>query len=118
MKTHFCLLLTLLLAATLSSCRTEADKMAEFCLSFEQITQNTEDCTQMATQLDTFLQSPHPKLKDDQICANSTACLPCRQAVRKLLQTCGHAPEMRPVLDKMTFSKTLRTDLPSTQNEN
>lgn len=90
--------------------------MAEFCLSFVQITENSHNCPQLAADLSAFLDAPHPKLKNDQICAQTTACLPCREAVRTMLQTCGHAPEMRPVLDRMQFSKTLRQELQTEQD--
>jgi hypothetical protein len=107
----------ILLMLISSGCRSEADQMAEFCLSFAQITETHTDCPEIAKQMTVFLNASHPKLKDDQICAQTTACLPCREAAKKLLQSCGHAPEMRPVLDRMHFSKSLREDLQSPPTE-
>ena len=91
-----------------SGCRSEADKMAEFCLQYAQIVETHTDCRHLASAMTAFIEAPHPKLRDGKVCENSTACLPCRKAARDMLKSCGYAPEMRSVLDKMQFSDALR----------
>ncbi len=63
----------------------------------------------MANRVGKLLDPPQPMLKERDICSNTTACLPCRSAVREMLARCGTEDEMKPVLHRMHFSKSLRS---------
>ena len=89
-------------------CRSQADRMAEFCLGFDEAVQSSKTCEEMAKKLTDHLNGVQTKLNDHSLCTETTACLPCRKGVRDMLTQCGHDPAMRPVLDKLHFSKTLR----------
>lgn len=89
-------------------CRSQADRMAEFCLGFDEAVQSSKDCEEMAQKLTKHLDGVQPKLNDHDLCKETTACLPCRTGVRDMLTNCGHDPALRPVLDRLHFSKTLR----------
>ncbi|MBQ8035815.1 MAG: hypothetical protein IJ268_02375 [Proteobacteria bacterium] len=89
-------------------CRSQADKMAEFCLGFDEAVQGSSECAEMAKKLTEHLDAVQPKLNDHDLCTETTACLPCRKGVRDMLTRCGHDPALRPVFDRLHFSKTLR----------
>ncbi|MBR4986494.1 MAG: hypothetical protein IKY83_12230 [Proteobacteria bacterium] len=89
-------------------CRSQADRMAEFCLGFDEAVQAASDCADMAKRLEQHLDRVHTKLNDHALCTDTTACLPCRKGVRDMLTQCGYDPAMRPVLDRLRFSKALR----------
>ena len=91
-----------------AGCRSDADRMAEFCLSFDSAVDAATDCADLAGRVDALISSDMPRFRRDDVCSTSTACLPCRQAVRKMLVQCGYDEALRPVLDKMHFSRTLR----------
>ena len=104
MRARYWMMIT---AFFLVGCRSDADKMAEFCLSFEQQVTNAQTCQEMAQSLGNELDK-RIVLYDTQICASTTACLPCKKASIALLGRCGQDPDMRPVLDRLNFSDTLR----------
>lgn len=95
-------------AICLAGCRSDADRMAEFCLRFDEIVKSSSDCSVMSKQVDELLDPPQPMLRERNICSSTTACLPCRSAVREMLVRCGTEDEMKPVLHRMHFSKSLR----------
>ena len=97
----------LLLSLYICGCRSDADRMAEFCLQFEAATHGS-DCEQIAHDLGALLDAPQPALRDAHLCERSTACLPCKRGARDLLRLCGQDPSVRAELDKMHFSTTLR----------
>ena len=100
--------LTLLIAAiVVVGCRSDADRMAEFCLNFDSIVQSASSCQEMSQNLEQMLNAPQPQLKDRSLCATTTACLPCKSAVRTMLGQCGNEPALKPVLGKMHFSNAL-----------
>lgn len=112
------LFLACLLALILcSGCRSEADKMAEFCLNFDAEVKASSDCRDMANRLDRLLAPPQPQLKNRNICSDTTACLPCKSAAREMLKQCGYDSDMKPILAKMHFSNTLRKQLEQVPNE-
>ena len=88
-------------------CRSDADRMAEFCLNFEAAIASTDDCSAMAAAIQHEIDKPI-LLSDSPLCQTTTACLPCRKGARKLLSLCGTDPAMRPVLDQMHFSNRLQ----------
>ncbi len=99
--------LTLLLMG-LSGCRSDADQMAEFCLNYEKVI-HTDDCDEMAKRLDQLLAEPQPRLRDNSVCEETTACLPCRVAVREMLKKCGQNQAVSDIMkQKMHFSTMLR----------
>ncbi len=98
--------LMMLTAFFLCGCRSDADKMAEFCLNFEAIVVEASDCVRMSEALGHELDR-HIVLYETNLCEKTTACLPCRKAAQKLLSECGQDASMRPVLDRMQFSKTI-----------
>ena len=102
------LLILFILTLCLCSCRSEADRMAEFCMHFEEATDGTEDCTVMAQRLTALLESPQPYLKDAAVCDTPKACDSYKRGAHKLLCLCGHDETMKPVLSQMHFSTTLR----------
>ncbi len=104
MRARYWLMMT---AFFLAGCRSDADKMAEFCLNFEAAVNTSQDCGSMAQALGNVLDQGSV-LYDTQICADTTACLPCRKASLTLLGQCGQDSQMRPILDKMNFSDALR----------
>lgn len=92
----------------LMGCRSDADRMAEFCLNFDDAVKNAQSCEEMSANVDGLLKKNQPRLRERSICLDGTACLPCKQAVRIMLGECGNDPVLRPVLDEMNFSRTLR----------
>ena len=102
------LLILLWMTLCLCSCRSEADRMAEFCMHFEEATNGTEDCAVMAQRLTTLLESPQTYLKDTAVCETPKACDSCKRGAHKMLRLCGHDEAMKPVLSQMHFSTTLR----------
>lgn len=96
--------MTAILAA---GCRSDADRMAEFCLNFDSIVQTASSCQEMSQNLEQMLDASQPQLKDRSLCATTTACLPCKSAVRTMLGQCGNEPDLKPVLGKMHFSNAL-----------
>ena len=104
-------LLSLLLLFGLTGCRSDADHMAEFCLNFEQAVK-TDDCQEMAKNMDILLAEPQPRLRDNAICEDTTACLPCRVAVREMLKKCGQNEAVSNVMKQnMHFSTLLRNQV-------
>ena len=102
------LALRIIVLAGLTGCRSDADRMAEFCLGFEQAVK-TENCQEMAKNMDVLLAEPQPRLRDPSICEESTACLPCRVAVREMLKKCGQDEEVSAMMkQKMHFSTLLK----------
>lgn len=101
------LLMTAMTVVLLFGCRSDADRMAEFCLQFDNIVQTASSCHEMSENLEHMLDAPQPQLKDRSLCASTTACLPCKNAVRTMLGQCGSEPDMKPILEKMRFSKAL-----------
>lgn len=99
----------LFLALSLTACRSEADKMAEFCLKFDAQVQASSDCHDMSQRLQQLLSPPQPRLHDDAICLQTTACRPCKKAVRDMLRQCGYDENLKPVRDQMHFSDALKT---------
>ncbi len=106
-------LLIILLLTIVTGCRSEADRLTEFCIHFDQEVQASQDCHEMASRLGELLSPPQPHFRDMDLCEDTKACLPCKKAVRDMLRQCGYDPELRPVLDRMTFSKTLRKQMVS-----
>jgi len=104
MRARYWLMIT---AFFITGCRSDADKMAEFCLNFEAAVKGSQDCSSMAQAIGNELEK-NIILYDTQVCAQTTACLPCRKASITLLGQCGQDPQMRPILDKMHFSDALR----------
>lgn len=98
--------LVMLTAFFFVGCRSDADKMAEFCLNFENAVNRSEDCAQMASLIQKELDKT-VVLYDTTLCETTTACLPCKKASRRLLSECSHADEMQPVFKQMNFSKAL-----------
>ena len=90
------------------ACQSDADRMAHFCLDFEKAVNVSEDCAVMAEAVSRHLDAPQPKLRDRYLCEEGTACLPCREAVRRMLKLCGTSDTLRPVLDRMHFSSALQ----------
>jgi hypothetical protein len=82
--------------------------MAEFCLNYEKAVKEAANCKDMADRLDALLSPPQPRLNDRRLCADTTACLPCRVAANEMLKQCGYDEEMRPIFERMHFSKSLR----------
>lgn len=100
-----------LMGLALSGCRSDADVMAEFCLNFVKATE-TEDCHQMASNLDALLSPEQPRIRDKSVCEKTTACLPCRKGVEVLLRNCGQNQEVIKRLQKeVQYSTTLKDHL-------
>ena len=96
-------------AAMLTGCRSDADRMAEFCLMFDNVVQNARNCEQMSVNVGHLMRNLQSKLRERNVCLNgTTACSPCKKAVRTMLGQCGNDPALRPVLDEMHFSESLR----------
>ena len=101
----------LLLLTGLTSCRSDADRMAEFCLNYETAVK-TEDCAEMAANMNQLLAEPQPRLRDTSVCEETTACLPCRNAVREMLKKCGQDEAVLEIMkNQMHFSTALRDEL-------
>ena len=102
-----------LMASVFTGCRSDADQMAEFCLNYEAAVR-TEDCTEMASNMRILLAEPQPRLRDTSVCEKTTACLPCRAAVREMLKKCGHDEAVSEIMKtRMHFSTALREELKS-----
>ena len=113
MRAHYWMMIT---AFFVLGCRSDADKMAEFCLQFEAAIEKTDDCNAMSDALKAVIDQ-RIIIYDSKLCESTTACLPCLEGTRKLLSMCGTDPSMRPVLDRMHFSHILQdTSLPSASN--
>ena len=110
MKCFVYVLLTMAVMVSLSGCRSDADLMAEFCLDLAEASK-TESCTEMADRMNQILDRQQPRLRDTSICTDTTACMPCRVGVREMLKRCGYDEAMKPVLQKMHFSSSLRDEL-------
>lgn len=100
----------LVLTFLLSSCRSQADHVAEFCLAFEAQIESSDDCATMAKNLAKLLDESPSRHYAEGICRDTTACLPCKKASLRLLGRCGHDDDMRPILDAMHFSNALRQE--------
>ena len=85
--------------------------MAEFCLNYDKEVQASVDCKDMARRLDELLSPPQPHFRNMDICTDTKACVPCRKAARDMLKRCGYEPELKPILDQMTFSNSLRKQM-------
>ena len=114
MKYHS--LIIILLLTIMMGCRSEADRLTEFCIHFDKEVQASSDCHDMSMRLGELLSPPQPHFRDTDLCEDTEACLPCRKAVREMLKQCGYDPELRPILDQMTFSKTLRKQMVSEED--
>ena len=107
---------TALIAMT--GCRSDADQMAEFCLKYEVVSQ-TNDCTEMASQLEQLLADPQPRLRDTSICDKTTACLPCKKAILDMLRKCGRDEKVSEIMKtQMHFSTALRDQMSASEEEN
>ena len=105
------ILFTLFLLTVLSSCRSDADRMAEFCLNYEAAVK-TDDCTEMAANMRVLLAEPQPRLKDTSVCDKTTACLPCRVAINEMLKKCGQDEAVSEIMKtQMHFSTALREQM-------
>ena len=102
------LYLAILLPFLLSGCRSDADRMAEFCLRLAQEVDAASDCGDMAARVGAVLDGDQPALRQLDVCEATSACLPCKHAARVMLVRCGTDDAMRPVLDRMHFSQALR----------
>lgn len=115
MKFFFILIIA---AWTLTGCRSDADYMAEFCLNFDKtVSLAGDDCSDMAQRLTHFLDDSHTKIADHEVCNHSTACLPCQSAVNRMLRHCGYDEALKPIYQRMHFSKTLRHSMTTSQEE-
>lgn len=113
MRAHSWMMMT---AFFVLGCRSDADKMAEFCLQFEAAIEESGDCNAMSEALKAVIDQ-RIIIYEPNLCESTTACLPCREGTRKLLSMCGSDPAMRPILDRMHFSHVLQdTPLPSASN--
>ncbi|MBO7536009.1 MAG: hypothetical protein J6T34_02550, partial [Bacilli bacterium] len=59
--------------------------------------------------MDVLLAEPQPRLRDPSICEESTACLPCRVAVREMLKKCGQDEEVSAMM-KQKMHLVVRTN--------
>ena len=109
MRTQIWMMMT---AFFILGCCSDADKMAEFCLNFETAVSGAQDCLEMSSRLTQVLDQSIV-LYDTTLCNTTTACLPCRKGARRMLSECGTDPAMRPTLDSMYFSNSLRSSLPA-----
>ena len=91
-----------------SGCRSDADRMAEFCFGLDEVAQKTTDCVEMAHDLNALIDAHSARLADDAVCASTPACRPCRPAVRVMLRECGYDPAFETALRRMHFSDALR----------
>ena len=105
---HLIVLILLGMTLCLYGCRSEADRMAEFCMHFESATQDTDGCAVMAERLVALLDDNQTYLKDTSVCEKPKACDSCKRGVHKMLRLCGHDDALKPVLSRMHFSTTLR----------
>ncbi|MCL2326742.1 MAG: hypothetical protein FWC40_09650 [Proteobacteria bacterium] len=95
-----------ILAFVVFGCRSEADRLAEYCLSLEAMVVASEDCEAMAQALHGL---PAGTYYDGDLCAKTTACLPCRKGAVEMLRRCGASESFRPLLDAWHFSAALRS---------
>ena len=111
------LIFVLFLLTVFCSCRSDADRMAEFCLNYEAAVK-TDDCSEMAKNMDLLLTEPQPRLRDTTICDKTTACLPCRVAISEMLKKCGQDEAVSMIMkSKMHFSRSLREQMKSQDNQ-
>ena len=113
MRARYWMMMT---AFFLLGCRSDADKMAEFCLNFEKAVATSKTCQAMSQAVGNELDK-RVVLYDTQLCRTTTACLPCKKASRDLLGRCGQDSDTRPVLERMNFSDTLRKSAQEAQEE-
>ena len=90
--------------------------MAEFCIKYDTEVNASADCHDMTGRLKDLLSPPQPHFRDTDICADTKACVPCRNAAREMLKRCGYEPEIKPILDQMHFSDTLRKQMLSEED--
>ena len=107
-------LLRVSLFALFTACQSQADIMAEFCLGMDQDVQTSSQCDDMAQRINTRLKNAK-SIRDNKVCQSSTACLPCKHAIREILAQCGYTPEIKPLLEQMHFSTTLRESITATE---
>lgn len=107
--TRIRLFILCLIVPCLSGCQSDADRMAEFCLGFVKAAEDARgDCAQMAQSIQNLIGENNATIRQTDVCQTTTACLPCRKAVRLMLSQCGTDKDFRPVLDNFHFSDTLR----------
>lgn len=93
----------------LTSCRTETDRMAEFCIHFVEAVEISQgDCEEMSNRIAALEDSSRAEIRNLDVCRESTACAPCRKAVRTMLAQCGYDSAMQPIFKRFHFSESLR----------
>ena len=84
-----------------------------------EVVSQTNDCTEMASQLEQLLADPQPRLRDTSICDKTTACLPCKKAILDMLRKCGRDEKVSEIMKtQMHFSTALRDQMSVSEEEN
>lgn len=91
-----------------AGCRSDADKMAQFCIELDGAVERAPGCGQMARDVAAVLDGNRFLLSDVGLCVETPACYPCRRAVSGILGSCGYSEAMSGVLERFHFSGTLR----------
>lgn len=109
---RFIILAIIASSLSLAACRSDADRMAQFCLDFERaVDLSNGDCSIMAQEIYKQIDSHSTKLRQTDVCLKTTACRPCRNAVRTMLAQCGYDDDFKPVIEQFQISDTLRRSL-------
>ena len=107
-------LLRVSLFALFTACQSQPHIMAEFCLGMAQDAQTSAQRDDMPQRINMRLKNAK-SIRDNKVCQSSTACLPCKHAIREILAQCGYTPEIKPLLEQMHFSTTLRESITATE---
>jgi hypothetical protein len=92
------------------ACSSESERVARYCIRWEEAVSSASNCPQMATNLRAFARSWQAYVWSDvgEICEQTTACLPCKEAAREMLVRCGQSIELADVIEEFKVSTTLR----------
>lgn len=111
MRNHGEFIFLMILAAWLCGCSSSEEKVAAFCVSWDQAVQGSEDCAGMSAEVDrvyeTFGQTwirSQSSIPDD-----SSAWVPCRKAAADMLGRCGYDAAMQDTLKRFQFSNVLKS---------
>ena len=97
------------LSLAVVACRSDADRMAQFCLDLDRAVESAQgNCAQMAQNIRSQIDGHSETLSRLDVCKKTTACRPCRKAVTQMLARCGYDDEFSPIVQRFHFSDSLR----------
>lgn len=103
---------TILLAALFlfCACSSEAERVARYCTLWDEAVRGAANCEQMAQQVGELNGAFHGYVWGgaQDVCAQTTACLPCKAAAREMLARCAQDGSFAQTLGQFHVSRLLR----------